>query len=289
MSLTGRDKKIVLALVPLILIAAYWFLLLTPKRHEAAKLTDQVTQAQSARDDAMQKANQLEAAKNQFPTQYAMMVRLGKAVPTSVDMPSLLVQLDEAARGTGIQFGEVNVGQRLTTTLPSLGSTSSSSTGGSPPATSFGKAVEAAKRAHNAETSSAAQSSSASNSVGTTGASGSSTSATSATSNAPGLDEVPLTFKFAGQFDNLASFFHRLKRFVHIANDKVSVQGRLITIDSLKFTTMTFPHIEADVTATVYLTPKTEGATAGATSSGPLASQTAAVHAVATPTTTGGQ
>jgi Pilus assembly protein, PilO len=286
-SLTPRDKKIALALVPLILIGAYWFLLLKPKRHEAAKLTDQVTHAQSARDAAVQKASQLEQAKTQFPTQYAEMVRLGKAVPTTVDMPSLLVQLDEAARGTGIQFGEINVGQRLTTPIPSLGS--SPGAGGSPAATTFGKAVEAAKRAHNAETSSAAQSSSASNSVGTTGASGSSTPASSATSNAPGLDEVPLTFKFAGQFDNLASFFHRLKRFVHIANDKVSVQGRLITIDSLKFTTLTFPHIEADVTATVYLTPKTEGVTAGASSSGPLAAQAAAIQAVAPPSTTGSQ
>jgi hypothetical protein len=32
---------------------------------------------------------------------YAQVVRLGKALPSSVDMPSLLVQLDAAAAGTG--------------------------------------------------------------------------------------------------------------------------------------------------------------------------------------------
>jgi hypothetical protein len=51
------------------------------------------------------------------------------------------------------------------------------------------------------------------------------------------------------------------------------VQGRLITIDSLKFTSSAtnFPNIEADVTATVYLSPQDGGTTAGATAQGPAA------------------
>ncbi len=82
---------------------------------------------------------------------------------------------------------------------------------------------------------------------------------------------MPLTFTFGGKFNNLSDFFHRLKRFVHIANNKISVQGRLITIDSLKFTSsaQNFPNLEADVSATVYLSPKDGGTTAGATSTGP--------------------
>jgi hypothetical protein len=56
-----------------------------------------------------------------------------------------------------------------------------------------------------------------------------------------------------------------------VANNKIRVQGRLITIDSLKFTSsaQNFPNIEADVTATVYLSPKDGGTTAGATAAGP--------------------
>ena len=61
---------------------------------------------------------------------------------------------------------------------------------------------------------------------------------------------------------------------MHVANNKIRVQGRLITIDSLKFssTAQNFPFLEADVTATVYLSPKDGGTTAGATSAGPAAS-----------------
>jgi hypothetical protein len=83
------------------------------------------------------------------------------------------------------------------------------------------------------------------------------------------LDTVPLDFAFSGDFSDLADFFHRLKRFVRAANGRVNVKGRLMTIDSLDFKSDSFPKITATVGATVYLSPKAEGATAGATPTGP--------------------
>jgi Tfp pilus assembly protein PilO len=277
-SLTDRDKKIVFLLLPLVLVGAFWFLLLKPKRHEATKLSDQVTQAQEARDAAVSQANQLQAAKAKYASQYAEMVRLGKALPTKVDMPSLLVQLNAAALGTGIEFGSVTVGARA-----AAAPVTSSTAPGASAATAFGAAVQKAKAANAAESSSAAASSAASNAVGTTGATGAASPTTTPTSNAATLDEVPLTFKFGGSFTDLADFFHHLKRFVHVANDKIHVQGRLITIDSLKFTSTTFPSIEADVSATVYLTPKNDAATAAAASTGAVGAQSASVAAVSSP------
>jgi Tfp pilus assembly protein PilO len=215
------------------------------------------------------------------------MVRLGKALPTKVDMPSLLVQLNAAAKGTGIEFGAITVGARATappiTTLPG-------STGTGDAATVFGAAVQKARAANAAESSSAAASATASAAVGTTGTTGAAgaVSPATATSNAPTLDEVPLTFKFGGNFADLADFFHHLKRFVHVANNKINVQGRLITIDSLKFTSTTFPSLEADVSATVYLTPKNDAVTAAAASTGAVGAQTASVAAVSsTPPSSG--
>ncbi len=302
MSLTDRDRKIVLALVPLLLVAVYWFMVLSPKRKEAHKLSGQVTSAQQARDAAVSQANTLEQARTNFAAQYAQMVRLGKAIPTEVDMPSLLVQLTAAAHGTGIQFGDMKVGSRVaaapvsstTTTAPSTPSTGTTgatgttgstappvAAGGAAAQTTFGKDVESANNtaaAGNAQAAKEAQPAVPQLAPG---------------SPVPGLDTVPLTFTFGGKFDNLASFFHRLKRFVHVANNKINVQGRLITIDSLKFTSSAtnFPDIEADVTATVYLSPKDGGATGGATSAGPAAttpdaaSNASAAAAAVTPPT----
>ncbi len=85
----------------------------------------------------------------------------------------------------------------------------------------------------------------------------------------PGLDSVPLEFAFSGSFFDLADFFHRMKRFVRVANKDIRVQGRLMTIDRLSFKSDQFPVITAEVTSTVYLSPKSQGATAGATPQGP--------------------
>jgi Pilus assembly protein, PilO len=286
MSLTDRDRKIVMLLLPVVVILAYWFLLLSPKRHEAKTLETQVTTAQQSRDAAVAQAATLEQAKSRFPTEYAQMVRLGKALPTNVDMPSLLVQLSDAAKGTHIEFGDIHVGPRAV--APAL---TPIALPAAKAQTAFGRAVQNANAAQASQTAAANQSNAAATAAGATGATGATGptgAAGTTTSTAPGLDEVPLTFKFGGEFFDLADFFHHLKRFVHLTNNRISVQGRLLTIDSLKFASTTFPSLEADVTATVYLSPRNEGTTAGATSSGPQGAQSAAIAAVATPTTSSG-
>lgn len=306
MSLTGRDRKIVILLLPLILIAVYWFLILSPKRKEANKLSSQATQVQKDRDAAVAQANALDHAKADFAAQFAQMVRLGKAIPTQVDMPSLIVQLDSAARGTSIQFADLKVGARVpaapattSTTTPSTGTSQPPvAAGGAQAQSGVGKAAESANNTAATGNAQAIQQSglsagdaatSTASKSGGLPVGGGSTSATASTTpgqGVPGLDTVPLTFTFGGKFGNLAQFFHRLKRFVHVANNKISVQGRLITIDSLKFTSTStdFPNIEADVTATVYLSPKDGGATAGATAQGPATSTPGAT----TPSTASG-
>jgi hypothetical protein len=56
-----------------------------------------------------------------------------------------------------------------------------------------------------------------------------------------------------------------------VTNKQTLVSGRLMTIDGLKFTAdqQSFPSLTAEVKATVWLSPQSEGSTAGATASGP--------------------
>ena len=100
------------------------------------------------------------------------------------------------------------------------------------------------------------------------------TTTTPATSAPTALDTVPLTFSFDGGFADLADFFHEMKRFVRVANDRVEVDGRLLKIDGFSFDSSEFPTLTASVTATVYLAPKAQGATAGATPLGPAPTTT---------------
>jgi Tfp pilus assembly protein PilO len=253
MNMTARDRKLLLLLAPVLAVAAFYFLILAPKREESAAVSEQLAQAEAARDTAQAAATQVAGSKEAFSRDYATVIRLGKSVPAKVDMPSLLVQLDDAAKGTGIDFVSVQTGDRTAAPAAAPAASTGPNAAGAPPAESgAGKAAQAAGNAANA--------------AAPAGAAG----GTSTTATPEGLESVPLDFEFTGSFFDLADFFHDMKRFVRVANDKVVVNGRLITIDSFGFDAgQTFPKLKASVHATVYLAPKSEGTTAGATPQGP--------------------
>ena len=110
-SMSDRDRKILLAIVPVLVIVAYWFLLLAPKREEAASAKKELTEQQQRLKSARALAAQANGSKTNFAADYGEIVRLGKAIPARVDMPSLLVQLDRAAAGTGITLHEDRPGR----------------------------------------------------------------------------------------------------------------------------------------------------------------------------------
>lgn len=287
--MSDRDRKILIALVPILVLAAYWFLLLAPKREEAASAGKELTEQTEQLDAARAVADRAKGAKTDFAADYGEIVRLGKAIPASVDMPSLLVQLDAAAAGTGIRFTRIATGERegaATTPPPSSGTSSaapSAAAGGAPAQSAPGQATEAANNA--AQTSdqanaAAQQSGVSAGDTQTSTSSGSGlpvgggTAAPTAASGgaAPaGLETVPLELEFVGDFFNLADFFHDIKRFVDVANRRVVVGGRLITVEGVRFSSdpELFPRIKAELDATVYLSPKAEGTTAGASPQGP--------------------
>ena len=112
MTVSDRDKKILMILVPFAVVLGYWFLLMAPKREAAATAETTLQAEQATLAEAEANANTVSAAKANFARDYAAVVALGKAIPSSVDMPSLLVQLEQAANGTGIELDSVTTGER---------------------------------------------------------------------------------------------------------------------------------------------------------------------------------
>jgi hypothetical protein len=264
-SLTARDRKIMGLLLPLVLVGAYWFFALAPMRSEATKVTQELAEAQGKRDTAQAQVGQLNAAKRSFAGDYATVIRMGKAVPDSVDMPSLLIQLDRAARGTGVEIREITVspqeqsGAAAAPTPPGGGGPGAGGTGAQSP---MGKAAQNAGNQVNSANAKNQQNSDAA------GAASGGASAPAA----PGLASVGLQFKLNGDFFDMADFFHRMKRFVRVVNDDIVIRGRLMTIDTFDFKPAQAGSkmLDAQVGATVYLSPKTQGGvSAGASPGGP--------------------
>jgi Tfp pilus assembly protein PilO len=276
MTLSDRDRKLLTFIVPIVVLVAYWFLLLSPKREEASKVTEQVVAAEQARDQAVAQADQQAAAKDSFERDYTEIVRLGKAVPPTVDMASLLVQLDHAAKGTNIDFNKISAGERVSATGDN-GQQGAAPAEGSQPASAAGEAKQSAENAKDQAEGQAQESDAASNNAGQAAG------GTTAVAPPAGLDVVPLQLSFTGSFFDLADFMHRLKRYVSVRGENVAVRGRLMRIESLKLTPLAGTQLTAEMTASVYLSPKTEGTTAGATPQGPAPAESTPASGEAQP------
>ena len=267
MSLTDRDRKIVMVIVPLLLILGYWFLLLSPKREESSKVGAKLPAARTAAESSEATQARLEGSRNSFEADYAEMIRLGKAVPPQLDMPSLIVQLEEAARSTGIKFISITRSENAeTATAAPAATTPPAESGAGQTAQKAEEGVAAAQPAAPAEGEAAPAAP----------ADGSAPAAGGATAAPPGLQTVPLELTFSGGFFELADLLHRIKRFVRVANDRVEVKGRLLTVEGLKFETVESDELKVTMNASIYLVPKQEGVTAGATPSGPAGAPAAA-------------
>jgi Tfp pilus assembly protein PilO len=272
---TRRDTSILIVVGIIGVIGAFWLLLLAPKRSELRTLDRQVTEAQDAANSARQDAEQFSRDRLQYPQAYAALVRLGKAVPADPDVPSLLLQLNQAARSAGVDFQKIN--------LDTGGGTASSTPASQPPSAPQQSSQSGAQASQGAGAT--GQSGAASSGAGATGGSSSSgasapTPATAVsaatvpvgtTVGAAGFPTLKMELSFQGSFFKLADFVRNVRTLVRHRNASLLVSGRLLTIDGISFGEgdVGFPHIKATILATAYVVPATQGLLAGATPQGP--------------------
>jgi hypothetical protein len=91
-------------------LAAFWYFALAPQREQAAKLKADISAKQGEVATAKSSLAGYEQSRANYKSNYATLVRLGKAVPEDDEVRSLMVQLDDASRGTGVDFRTIQVG-----------------------------------------------------------------------------------------------------------------------------------------------------------------------------------
>jgi Tfp pilus assembly protein PilO len=109
-----RSNKILLSVVALgAAIAAFYFLVLGPKRDEVAKLDTDIAAQRAEVEQARLTLAGYEEAKKTYKRNYATLARLGKAVPTDDDVTSMMVQLEATADRSGVDFEKIELGSGL--------------------------------------------------------------------------------------------------------------------------------------------------------------------------------
>jgi Tfp pilus assembly protein PilO len=91
------------ALLVLAAVASY-FLLISPQRSKAAELKKEADATRAEVTRLRQLAQQVQ---NTEPIRVADLFRMTKAMPSEVDMPGMILQLNRIARETGIRFDSI--------------------------------------------------------------------------------------------------------------------------------------------------------------------------------------
>jgi Tfp pilus assembly protein PilO len=250
----ASNRLIVSILVIAALAIAFWMLLLGPQREQADELGAQAEQMQVSLEEAQGKAAEAEAARHAFPADYGQLVVLGKAVPASDETSSLLVQLNQIATRSKVRFDSILLTGQGETSTPLAGAGATAA----PLATSTG-AVPASATVPPTE---------AAASVLPLGAS----------IGPAGLAVMPYSLSFTGSFFHVADFIKGIDSLVHTGGSTVAVNGRLVTIDGFALNAdskLGFPALDATFAVTTYLTPPSQGITAGATPTAPTATTAA--------------
>ncbi len=231
------SKSTIIAILVLVAVAlAFWMLLLSPKRKEASELATQAEGQQATLAATQATVAAGEAAKRSFPANYRQLVALGKAVPAGEETASLLVQTNGIADASHVTFKTIELG------TPD-GSASTGSEVSTPEGSTAGVAGAPPTEAEAALLPIGA-------SIGPAG-----------------LGVMPYELSFVGSFFRVADFIHGIDSLVDAKNERVAVDGRLVTLDgfSLAVSEEGFPKLNANFSVTTYIVPPNQGVTAGAT------------------------
>jgi Pilus assembly protein, PilO len=110
-----RAKLIIPAVLAVAAVAAFYFVALSPKREEVAKLDKDIAAKQSQLQQSQAQLASYEKARANYKQNYTTMTRLGKAVPADDDVRSLLVQLNDAADRSKVDFHAISIGSSSAT------------------------------------------------------------------------------------------------------------------------------------------------------------------------------
>lgn len=108
--LQGRTFYIIAAVVALLLVVGWYFLLLAPKRTEIADLTTQIETAETNLNAEQQKLARYQSYQKSAPQSRTDIVRLGRMLPESEGIPSLIVDLTKTASSAGVTLDTISRG-----------------------------------------------------------------------------------------------------------------------------------------------------------------------------------
>jgi type II secretion system (T2SS) protein M len=244
--MTTRDRLVIVGVLLVAAIAGFWFLALAPKRKEAADLQAQIATQTQQLTTAQARAAEARQAKARYNADYAAVAKLGKAVPKSDALPSLVYQLQSVAHSARIDFTSLKIagggGQGPTPAASAAPAATAAAGASTPSAPASGGSSATPAASASAQPAPATQAAAATLPPG-------------ATVGSAGFPTMPFSFVFSGTYFDMERFFGDVQRFVRVKGKEVDADGRLLSVDGFSLVAGPggFPNVKASIVATAYL------------------------------------
>lgn len=251
--MTKRDRMMLIGVLAVVLLGGFWFLVITPQRKAAADVQSRLTAAQNDLSSAQSKLSAGKAARDAFQRDRTTVIKLGRVVPQSDDVPTLLLQLEALAKRENVKFTKYAINN-------SGGAGADSATATTPNVQEGTASTDAVAPLYSP------------GSVETTG----------------GLARTPITITLVGKYFDLEQYLRAVQRFAVLSAKRTTTNGRLIIVDGFAYTPGALatgqtddqakkrkkgdsPTLTATLAASVYYapplqTPKASGTAAGSPS-----------------------
>jgi type II secretory pathway pseudopilin PulG len=206
--MTRRDRFMLMAIAAVALFAGFWLFVLSPQRKAASTAQAQVDTARSELAAAQQRAADGRVAQDAYRRDRATIVKIGRVVPETDDIPTLLTQLHTLAKKEGVWFTTYNV--------DAAGSSSSAGSTG--------------------------QASSSTTTPTGQKASGSTAAVAplyppGSVQMAGGLGRTPIKIGLKGEYFALERYLRSVQRFAVLSQKQEKTTGRLLVVDGFTYET----------------------------------------------------
>ncbi|MCU1589868.1 MAG: hypothetical protein JWP11_1124 [Frankiales bacterium] len=122
------------ALGALAIMAAGWFLLVSPKKAEATALQEQTASQLSANSELETQLTVLRAQAKELPKKQAALAKVAAKIPSNPSLPSLVRSLTAASTSAGVDFVSVTPGAPAAAVAPAAAAPAAPAAGTAAPA-----------------------------------------------------------------------------------------------------------------------------------------------------------
>jgi len=108
--MSNKVRLLLVGLAVVVIAVLAWFFLLDPLRGDIAAAEDQIEEEQARLSQAQTRLAQAEATREEGRRNQARLLELAKIMPASDEVPSLLLQIQDLADQSGIDFIAITPG-----------------------------------------------------------------------------------------------------------------------------------------------------------------------------------